>query len=107
MFKNSLEYRKINQELENVLNKKARFSCCADGIFEYHLINDSVKHIFMIVAEDNFIHKMEIEWLLDLKRIEFFRHEIHLKYTATPFGEEEWQKEADMTFRQTEYKQLN
>lgn len=47
MFKKSKERNKIVNEVLPIFDKKAEFSCFVDGIFEYNLIVDDVKHVFV------------------------------------------------------------
>lgn len=72
MFKNSKERKKMLEMMSSFLDKKATFSCYVDEMFEYHLKNKDEKYIFTFICDDSLIKKMEVEWLLDLKKVQYY-----------------------------------
>ena len=72
MFEISQQRELMLKMLNNYLDKKAKFSCLTDGLIEYHLKLDNEKYVITIAADDNFINKMSVEWLLDIKRVTYF-----------------------------------
>ena len=78
MFKLSKEYQEIKEECKDILKDEAEFSCLVDGIIEYHLKKDDIKYLFFIIADDDYVRNMSVEWLIDLKRVSYFCSEIVL-----------------------------
>ena len=79
MFKYSQEHKEILKECKDILEDEAEFSCFVDGMWEYHLEKENIKYLFFIIADDDFIRKMSVEWLIDLKRVSYFSSEICIK----------------------------
>ena len=80
-FKESEAYKCIIKECKdsNIMNKKAKFSCLVDGITEYHYVDDNVTYMFTFICDDDIVRKMEIEWILDLKRVSYFELEVLIR----------------------------
>lgn len=78
MFKKSEERQAMLEELRLILQHRAKFTAYCDGIFNYELILNDVKYDFSIIADDDFVSEMEVEWLLDLKRVRYFENRIYL-----------------------------
>jgi hypothetical protein len=72
MFEVSEERSKMLKMFSGLLQEKAKFSCLVDGIIEYHLVLPKEKYVIGIIADDNFIDEMSIEWLLDIKRVQYY-----------------------------------
>ena len=78
IFKTSEEREWILQEVKPFLHKKASFQCFHDGIFCYRYKTTEFMYVFDIIADDCFNDKMEIEWMLDVKRVKYFSFDLHL-----------------------------
>lgn len=104
-FKSTNQYQDILREckLSNIMRKKAYFQCFVDGIMEYELLDGNVKHVFNLWCDtENWLKDMEVEWLLDMKRVEYFEHAIFMKDSNG-----DWKLEDSREFRYLPQQELN
>jgi hypothetical protein len=84
-FKESKEYNEILIDLVDAnfkLTELATFACHADNIATYSIEQGNFHYEFNIIADETFLSEMELDELLNLKRVKYFQYSIYLQGTT-------------------------